>query len=53
MHPCPRRLRARTSLGSGGGDRTGKDRFHEEFVPVADDLCREHLGELREEGLIE
>ena len=53
MRPCPRRLRARTSLGSGGGDRTGNDRFCEQFVPLADDVDSEHLGELREEGLIE
>lgn len=35
-----------------GGDKTGNDRFYEEFVPVADDLYDEHLAELRKEGLI-
>ena len=35
-----------------GGDKTGDDRFYEEYVPVADDLYDEHLEELRREGLI-
>ena len=35
-----------------GGDKTGNDRFYEEFVPVADDLYDVHLAELRKEGLI-
>jgi hypothetical protein len=35
-----------------GGDKTGKDRFYEEIVPIADDLYDVHLGELKEEGLI-
>ena len=35
------------------GDKTGNDRFYEEFVPLADDLYSEHLEELRKEGLIE
>ena len=35
-----------------GGDKTGNDRFYEEFVPVADRLYDEHLDELRREGLI-
>ena len=36
-----------------GGDKTGNDRFYQEYVPVADDLYDEHLDELRQEGLIE
>ena len=36
-----------------GGDKTGNDRFYEEYVPVADSLYDEHLEELRKEGLIE
>ena len=36
-----------------GGDKTGNDRFYEEYVPVADDLYDENLEELRKEGLIE
>jgi hypothetical protein len=35
-----------------GGDKTGKDRWYEEFVPQADDLYDEHLRILREEGLL-
>ena len=43
----------RTSILLIGGDKTGNDRFYEEYVPVADDLYDEHLEELRMEGLIE
>lgn len=32
-----------------GGDKTGDDRFYEQFVPVADRLYDEHLEELRKE----
>lgn len=35
-----------------GGDKTGKDRFYEEYVPWADDLYDIHLAELKAEGLI-
>ena len=42
----------RTSILLIGGDKTGKDRFYEEYVPVADHLYDEHLDELRKEGLI-
>jgi hypothetical protein len=35
-----------------GGDKTGNDRWYEEFVPRADDLYDEHLEILRKEGLI-
>ena len=43
----------RTSILLIGGDKTGNDRFYEEYVAVADKLYDEHLGELRKEGLIE
>ena len=33
-----------------GGDKTGNDRFYEEYVPVADSLYDEHLEELRKGG---
>ena len=33
-------------------DKTGNDRFYEEYVPVADKLYDEHLETLRQEGLI-
>ena len=36
----------RTSILLIGGDKTGNDRFYEEYVPVADDLYDEHLDEL-------
>ena len=43
----------RTSILLIGGDKTGNDRFYEEYVPRADDLYDEHLRELRREGVIE
>ncbi|MBI5594096.1 MAG: type II toxin-antitoxin system RelE/ParE family toxin [Deltaproteobacteria bacterium] len=33
-----------------GGDKTGNDRWYEEYVPMADDLYDEHLDILRKEG---
>ena len=36
-----------------GGDKTGDDRFYEQFVPLADRLYDEHSKELRDAGLIE
>ena len=33
-----------------GGDKTGNDRWYEQFVPVADRLYDEHLDSLRKEG---
>ena len=33
------------------GDKTGKDRWYEEHVPLADKLHDTHLDELRKEGL--
>ena len=41
-----------TSILLIGGDKTGNDRFYEEYVPRADALYDEHLAELRREGLI-
>jgi hypothetical protein len=35
-----------------GGDKTGNDRWYEEFVPVADRLYDEHLETLKREGEI-
>jgi hypothetical protein len=35
-----------------GGDKTGKDRFYDTYVPLADDLYDAHLKELKAEGLI-
>lgn len=35
-----------------GGRKTGHDRWYEKLVPVANALYREHLTQLRNEGLI-
>ncbi len=35
-----------------GGDKTGNDRFYEQYIPVADRLYDEHIEELKKEGLI-
>jgi hypothetical protein len=35
-----------------GGDKTGNDRWYEEFVPIADRLYDDHLQQLRKEGSI-
>jgi len=37
----------RTGILLIGGDKTGKDRWYEEFVPVANSLLDEHLNQLR------
>jgi hypothetical protein len=37
----------RTGILLIGGDKTGKDRWYEEFVPVADRLYDEHLKQFR------
>ena len=42
-----------TSILLIGGEKTGDDRFHEEYVPVANDLYDEHHDQLRKEGLTE
>ncbi len=36
-----------------GGDKTGNDRWYDEFVPRADTLYDGHIDELRKEGLID
>jgi hypothetical protein len=33
-----------------GGDKTGNDRWYEQFVPTADRLYDEHLDSLRKKG---
>lgn len=42
----------RTAILLFGGDKTGKDRWYEDFVPVADRLYDAHLATLKQEGLI-
>lgn len=36
-----------------GGDKTGNNRFYDEYIPIADRLYDIYLEELRQEGLIE
>ena len=43
----------RTAILLIGGDKTGNDRWYEEYVPRADDLYDQHLEELKREGLID
>ncbi len=42
----------RTAILLIGGDKTGNDRFYEQYVPLADALYDTHLEELTAEGLI-
>lgn len=42
----------RTAILLIGGDKTGNDRFYEQYVPLADALYDAHLKELRAEGLL-
>jgi hypothetical protein len=42
----------RTAILLIGGDKSGNDRWYEEFVPVADRLYDAHLDALKREGLI-
>jgi len=39
----------RTAILLVGGDKTGNDRWYEEFVPLADRLYEEHLEALKKE----
>ncbi len=41
----------RTAILLIGGDKTGNDRWYEEYVPRADRLYDEHLAALGKEGL--
>ena len=34
-----------------GGDKTGNNRFYDQYVPIADRIYDEHLDQLYEEGL--
>jgi hypothetical protein len=42
----------RTDILLIGGDKTGKNRFYEDYVPLADDLYDAYIEELKAEGLI-
>jgi len=35
-----------------GGDKTGKDGWYDEHIPIADKLYDEHIKELNKEGLL-
>lgn len=36
-----------------GGEKTGRDRWYDEYVPIADRLYKEHLESLVKEGLLD
>jgi hypothetical protein len=36
-----------------GGNKTGDDRWYEKYVPVADELYKQHIETLKKEGLID
>ena len=42
----------RTAVLLIGGDKTGNDRFYEEYIPIADRLYDTYVEELRREGFI-
>jgi len=35
-----------------GGDKTGNDRWYDEYVPAADRIYDEHVARLKREGSI-
>jgi hypothetical protein len=43
----------RTAILLIGADKTGSDRWYEQFVPLADKLYDEHVETLKREGLID
>lgn len=42
----------RTAILLVGGDKTGNDRFYEEYIPIADQLYDVYLEEIKQEGLL-
>ena len=42
---------SRTAILLVGGDKTGNDRWYEQFVPVADRIYQQYLDELRKEDI--
>lgn len=42
----------RTAILLTGSDKTGKDRFYAEYIPIADKLYTQHIEDLKREGLI-
>lgn len=45
--------RRRIALLLIGGDKTGNDRWYDEFVPIADRLYDAHVTDLADQGLID
>jgi len=43
----------RTAILLIGGNKTGDDRWYEKYVPIADDLYKQHIVALTKEGLID
>jgi hypothetical protein len=43
----------RTAILLIGGDKTGNDRWYDEFVSLADSLYDEHLRQITKEGLLD
>ena len=43
----------RTAILLIGGKKTGDQRWHETFVPIADRLYDEYITELKREGLLD
>ena len=43
----------RTGVLLIGGDKTGNDRWYEEFVPLADRIYDRHIEQLQKEGALE
>ena len=42
----------RTAILLIGADKTGKKRFYDKYIPIADKLYDTYLNEIRKEGLI-
>jgi hypothetical protein len=45
-------LRIRSAVLLIGGDKTGKIRLYEEYIPIADWIYDEHVAQLKREGLM-
>lgn len=43
----------RTAILLIGGNKTGKDRWYEKYIPIADDLYEQHIAILKKEELID
>jgi hypothetical protein len=41
----------RTAILLIGGDKTGNDRFYEQFAPLADSIYEEYLKEIKKEEI--